>query len=675
MKVKKFISVCLSTGVLFSSALSGGSSLFATEPGKDISKLGSSDEPEKETLEIYVDPRDLWDFIEYTQEFNLINIKKRVDDICYNLSLSRENFFLEPITPEFFQRMVCILEKIWMEDAPPETINDVGYVGNVLLRHSSHAKDLFFSKLLSETDECFKAKCFKGRNHYISFYDSLFYIYWMVFRAVNIAIPKNKQGFDPGSWENWYWEFIKDNSRCSPDRALGFHFAIVKSCVSTIDKYKKFGGSIERLENIVKNIIGLLESNRRKSKLVLRKERYISSDVNEFIQTSSKGFSRLISKLRMKRGFYEEVPTLGNTKFLFGTSLDAMAQGKKELGRNFEQDLSNAMKSEENMIEAERLLVEKSSVIKPKLAKVEPASVIAKRKQTEYDRAKQQKENEKEAERKKAEKKQDEYEAKQTEWQEKEKQREKVKTERKEKEAAEKAAKKAAEPQKTEEQLQQEREAAESERLKYMCAASNAEQGLVEDESGAIKTGKKVRNRKKEECLIESTSSEELTSSSMSSSDRSDSPVTEFKNLNEDLQVLFETESKGSKELKIDGVDGEYTLVYEPSLFSNLKSKGCNDAAKNDIMQLMRNLYIGGTDKARLNLGKKRVINMSSAGQSKNDLYKTYSEKLYAIFGGKENLSLYKFRLNGSKEFRIAYFVNKDQKRIYVTNNIEHIEK
>ena len=124
--------------------------------------------------------------------------------------------------------------------------------------------------------------------------------------------------------------------------------------------------------------------------------------------------------------------------------------------------------------------------------------------------------------------------------------------------------------------------------------------------------------------------------------------------------------------------DAAYKLYYEPSLFSNLEEKNDSSTFKNikkGVMEMIFSLHVGGTRCIMDKFGKKRVINMSGCGQAKVDLYKRYANKLEKLFEKGSEPVLYKFKVNCTKECRIAYFVDDKNKTIYVTDNIEHIDK
>ena len=94
------------------------------------------------------------------------------------------------------------------------------------------------------------------------------------------------------------------------------------------------------------------------------------------------------------------------------------------------------------------------------------------------------------------------------------------------------------------------------------------------------------------------------------------------------------------------------------------------------ILSISFNLFVISFQLQRYdNFGKRKIINMSGCGQAKVDLYKRYANKLDKFFGKGSEPVLYKFKVNCTKECRVAYFVDDKKKIIYVTDNIEHIDK
>lgn len=92
-------------------------------------------------------------------------------------------------------------------------------------------------------------------------------------------------------------------------------------------------------------------------------------------------------------------------------------------------------------------------------------------------------------------------------------------------------------------------------------------------------------------------------------------------------------------------------------------------------MDFILSLHVGGPSYAIKKFGRKKIINMSGGGQAKVDLYKKYASKLEGIFKKGSEIVLYKFKPNSTKECRIAYFVDDKNEVIYVTDNVDHIDK
>ena len=142
---------------------------------------------------------------------------------------------------------------------------------------------------------------------------------------------------------------------------------------------------------------------------------------------------------------------------------------------------------------------------------------------------------------------------------------------------------------------------------------------------------------------------------------------------------MFKTDGKEDVELKIEGEEGACKVIYDSLLFTNLREavniNSSYDTIEKSVMNFIFCLYKGGTKSLSENFGNKKLINAEGGGQAKDKLKDHYKGKLIEIFGtdNASKCKLHKYHPNGTKKFRLVYFVNDDQ--IYVTGNTKHVEK
>ena len=142
------------------------------------------------------------------------------------------------------------------------------------------------------------------------------------------------------------------------------------------------------------------------------------------------------------------------------------------------------------------------------------------------------------------------------------------------------------------------------------------------------------------------------------------------------LENMFTSDSKQDVELRVDGEQGKYRLIYSPLLFEKLRGKiNKDDVYKNkkyEVMEVIRQLWLGGPE----SFGQKRGIkNLSSLGEAQKKLQQKYDQRVVNAFIKSElkKFTLYKYSL--TQEIQLVYYVNNDAKQIYVTDNTGHVDQ
>lgn len=579
MKLKKLISLTLSTGILSSSIFSGGAPLFAMLPSES------------------------WNLEEWVNK-----MKKRGSRLCLSKDLAQ---YEEPISKEFFEHMVDTMEKIAFESGDmAEAVEDSGYIANVLLANSSLSKSLHMypDRKLKGSSYAFD-KMSNEHLHY-SLYDSLFAIYWFILRMHSCPIyrelPSGKEFYRDNPFDSAeYGEILNSMLFCEEEDkstdivdALNYNFLLAKVLINKYrTKCARLKEPLNKLENFMKKIYGYNEVDFKNTSMI---------------------FEQIINNPSMRIQVDE-----GNG------NLVVYPHGMQ----NPNQVLTycKAREFAVFLIKIEKLLV-RGCFMRTNIVSIFPSNEeIARSKKIERRRREE------------------------FEWAQKQRE-------------AEKKALEESKRKKSDEELKKESEEIKNEQFRCFCESECAR-------NSTYKVKSKKSSKSKQSCqevdTKESVSSSESTSSSGSVSSSESSEISKH-----NLEDMFKTE--GNSEVEMNMKDAAYSLYYEPSLFSNLEEK--NDAStvkniKKSIMEMIVSLHIGGTTYIKENFGKRKIINMSGCGQAKVDLYKKYANKLERIFKNCSEPVLYKFKVNCTKECRVAYFVDDKNKKIYVTDNIEHIDK
>lgn len=626
MKLKKLISLTLSTGILSSSIFSGGAPLFAMLPSES------------------------WNLEEWVNK-----MKKRGSRLCLSKDLAQ---YEEPITKEFFEHMVDTMRKIAFESGGmAELVEDAGYIANVLLANSDLAKYLFLysdEELNGDTD----AFNIMSNDHLeYSLYDMLFAIYWTTLRMYSCPLYKNPKTGEPikayDAFDGTTHMQILNKMLYCPEEckstdtltAMNYNFLLAKVLINKYPRYAALRGSLPRLKEFMEAMYKNINSREDDFKKVNFKETDIT-------------FERIInnSSLIIKNMDNGDLSTLPRN----------MRDRNQLLAYCKTRELCVALIKVEKMYVRGCFFRNMISTIFPSNEEIARSKKIERRRREEFEWAQKQKEDQRKKELQESKKIESEKIAKIHE-------EIKLKTtlkkeELKKQREAEKKALEESKRKKSDEELKKESEEIKNEQFRCFCESECAR-------NSTYKVKSKKSSKSKQSCpevdTKESVSSSESTSLSGSVSSSESSEISKH-----NLEDMFKTE--GNSEVEMNMKDAAYSLYYEPSLFSNLEEK--NDAStvkniKKSIMEMIVSLHIGGTTYIKENFGKRKIINMSGCGQAKVDLYKKYANKLERIFKNCSEPVLYKFKVNCTKECRVAYFVDDKNKKIYVTDNIEHIDK
>ena len=626
MKLKKLISLALSTGILSSSILSGGAPLFAMLPSES------------------------WNLEEWVNK-----MKKRGSRLCLSKDLAQ---YEEPITKEFFEHMVDTMRKIAFESGGmAEFVEDAGYIANVLLANSDLAKYLYLysdEELNGDTD----AFNIMSNDHLeYSLYDMLFAIYWTTLRMYSCPLYKNPktgagiEGYDP--FDNTVYTNILNRMLFCPEKckntdtltAMNYNFLLAKVLINKYPKYAALRGTLPKLKQFMEEMYRSINAQ----KINLKKVNFKETDIT-FEHIINNPFFKITDK---ENGDLLTLPR-------------CMEDRNQLLAYCKTRELGVAI------VKIEKMFVQGCFMRTSIVSHFSSNEEIARSRRIERRRREEMKLAEK---LKEEQKKEELKESSKIEYEKREKIHEEIKLkttlkkeELKKQREAEKKALEESKLKKSDEELKKESEEIKNEQFRCFCESECAR-------NSTYKVKSKKSSKSKQSCpevdTKESVSSSESTSLSGSVSSSESSEISKH-----NLEDMFKTE--GNSEVEMNMKDAAYSLYYEPSLFSNLEEK--NDAStvkniKKSIMEMIVSLHIGGTTYIKENFGKRKIINMSGCGQAKVDLYKKYANKLERIFKNCSEPVLYKFKVNCTKECRVAYFVDDKNKKIYVTDNIEHIDK
>lgn len=776
MRLKKLVATTLSASILFSSALSSGSLLFATEPGEDSIEDSFFDS--------------IFQGVSYLDSRSLCLLKE-------------DEFYLEPITKEFLEHMVDIIRKLCSEKVRPTEIGDSGYVGNVLLRHSSYAKTLFFSNA-SDVKEFVDMS--KTCDKCVSFYDSLFYIYWIILRTYSSVCYKHRDEIinmdKVGKDSDSYWNSLQ---KVYCIRGLLMNLAIAKVFTNKCTEYKAFEHLIkclgvtvvdfiksikpdkvpekdflewlginclnekelnkltgkvgnllfgscacERTDDNVELKLGklltstytdfsnvLAAENRlillekffvigcpisvrdgkpmaarpvleiAASKEVKKKSESIAEQYNEIkkinaetekivkdlevvvakaeksckfnvvnnskelaasserkikklaekieiLANESKKLSDLAVKKSKKLGTESERVTELNGAINFVEAMvdplcskewsDTAKQEAEEFARVSRQTACCAEKAETSVANAYTIVEEFKNIVKKTEGLVARAGNAAKGLEERRVRKKEESEKQKRNEERR------EVEKQKCDEERREAKKQAIQEEKSKEVAVEEKARK--------QQLKQE----------HLTKKTTVNQSKTREIQDKLKKKKELTSKSE----TFSVSGSSLESESSEEEKREAEEIAE----KQKLENMFTSDSKQDVELRVDGEQGKYRLIYSPLLFEKLRGKiNKDDVYKNkkyEVMEVIRQLWLGGPE----SFGQKRGIkNLSSLGEAQKKLQQKYDQRVVNAFIKSElkKFTLYKYSL--TQEIQLVYYVNNDAKQIYVTDNTDHVDK
>ncbi|MGN1043834.1 MAG: hypothetical protein ACI4PR_03415 [Acutalibacteraceae bacterium] len=722
MKLKKFIATTLSASILLSPALSSGSTLFAAEPGK---------------------------------EFEMKQLESYPGIMEGGLLLSKDDIYTQPINSDFLKSVVDIIERVCSGKVSQKDIKEFAYVGNVLLRHTSVAREMFFDRSTTVADLVQKYK--DQDSCYL--YDILFYVYWIVIRlhcSISFKADTDFSQTDPILFlqsfhknTNSYWEIMRSSNfqnsviaglkiaECL-ENEVSVQSSLFKGLTDVVYKFLRNKG-LYFDENIPNNIglvfkrlyktkhipecksksgnIGykfclggqgslfildrahVLNQEQRKElkgifEDILKTERTMISLEKFFVKQSfvfldkDSGMIEASAVMAMPT---QSIPEKVVTKKV--VSVSNMSKMKmKDFLSPFKTDL-------QDKAEKCKLATENSKVVEEACKVAEEAyksTKVAGKSVREIDKAV------KEVRRVVAEAYQKVKDARRMVDkinQEVGEVRKVVKETRKAvKEAKEietwiaNAESEAANAVKIGKMLEQAAEAtkqaakhaeeeakhAEEEAKHAVEAAEQAEEERKQEERKLKKeeTRRKQQERKqkKEEEIRKFEYKKGIILKK--ATEAMEKAKYDREKDEEELKKMFETTEGKTKdvELKIEGKKGAYRLIYDSSLFENLRSKITSvETLKRKelaVMGVIRELWKSGPE----NLVSDKIINLNSLGEAQRELRAEYDNSVVKAYGGSaSDFSLYKYPID--KVIQLVYYVNKVSKQIYVTDNTDHVDK
>lgn len=509
MRLKRLISLFFSTGVLSSLMFFSGVSCFATLPSQLCDLKDCVKEDEKSDLRL-----------------------------CLSKNLSKYN---EPIDKEFLDHMIDTMDKIaFANGGIAESVEDAGYIGNVLLANSDLARFLYLypDNIINGNSYTFDMISLEHRTY--SLYDILFTIYWWIVRMH--SCPHYNESLNEDPFDNTLYMtilnkmllFSEEDKRFNVSivRSLNYNFLLAKALINK--GHIPLRGSLMKLENFMKEIF-----------------KYVK------FQETSNIFDQLIvdSSVELHR---KENGDLVTTIY-----------GSKDENRliTYLQARDLAI----FVVKIDKLFVRGCFVRCPqKVSSFRTNEEIALSRRQERRRREEIKQAEEKKNKELEEKKQREFEKNEKIFKEIKLKFSLKKQELRKRREAEKAMEES-KYKKSDEELRKENEEIQNEQFRCFCESECARSSKRKSKS---KKSSKSKKYSKKIDVSESGSSPKSISSSESTSS---SVLSE--NSDDDLKSIFETEGNNKVEMKIDG--GKYELFYEPSLFSNLKEKNDASAVEN----------------------------------------------------------------------------------------------
>ena len=225
MRLKKFVATTLSASILLSPALSSGSTLFATEP-----KINSCKDGFLSTGGVTLEEDYLWNYLHTP-----IDCSKKLT-----------------INLDFFKCMVEVTRLICSGRIFPEQIRGSGYIGNVLFQNSPIAGNIYSRFIIKVKDK----KLLKHTDEVCSLYDSLFAVYWYIYRATayNMMI-KEEQPIGKTVFEQYTNALGGAEKVCS---RLKYNLWMAQSL---IDHYRQYAEFREPMKEFFDIVNGFIERN------------------------------------------------------------------------------------------------------------------------------------------------------------------------------------------------------------------------------------------------------------------------------------------------------------------------------------------------------------------------------------------------------------------------------
>ncbi|MGN1043835.1 MAG: hypothetical protein ACI4PR_03420 [Acutalibacteraceae bacterium] len=642
MKLKKFIATTLSASILLSPALSSGSTLFAAEP-----KINSCKDGFLSTGGVTLEQDYWWNYLHTS-----IDCSKKLT-----------------INLDFFKCMVEVTRLLCSGIFVPEQIRGAGYIGNVLFQNSPIAGNIY-SRFIE------RKKSPEHTNEVYSLYDSLFAIYWYIYRAAAYYIMiKEENPIGETGFEQYTNALGGTEKVCS---RLKYNLWIAQSLIDCCEQYAEFRDPMKKFFNIVN---GFIERN---LKPLIDKERL--KRLNEDEEKRKKIF---VDLMKNNSRFYilSVENSKNNTVINFANLvqvLKCVQSSDQQTSRyvagvfNEAREINRSILYKEYYNINKRVCVLKSAIDVTDSLK----SIMAIQAEEEAQREaaeEAQREAEEEAKRKaeeKAEQERAEIEAKKA-----------AEAEKRRKKGQEKAERDAQNKAEQEKMLEEKRKVYEKIEADENAKKLTEEKIEKEKRKEDHRIPKKTKNQAKTEEILQKKqeAKEESTSVSETSSETESSEETE-------KQEKFEEKSKDKKEDILEMIKSKFTIEEVPEKNIVKINKSCEEGydvyCEKSLLEEINNMP---------DVSKDSVVNYlevfskgSFVGKTINDLktiskrkavYRklrsSYDDKIKNLFGDEavSKFKPHKCNINGTKNFRIVYFVNNDAKQIYVTDNTDHVDK
>ena len=702
MKLKKFIATTLSASILLSPALSSGSTLFATEPGTSS-------------------------FTDKGAKLAAGGVSGCVYD-WFSLRLAEVENLMVPLGSDIINDMRYVVEYLYLKEPKgidkalfplcSEKIQDSGYIGNILFQNAPISPCLYVLQNGGRIDDI---NDFKNR---YSFYDSLFTLYWFIFRASSDrlvfkegTLPKGRSNIEQyvnalGGAEFVYsalkinlfmakrWQCIDVRNKNIVKNLNSFYENVdkfiedrvkpliprnkVPKIVKDLEIKKIFleegkwpkKDSIMEIEDMVADFSPCFplcnKDNFELTNGKMNEEQLYIMAQNIFLTTAFRQAWNLNSKIHFVEKNIDADKSIENWKR--DDKLTIRMAHAREIGEKY---FTNPIKSEFlSGKQVKRLLSQKEKAEREELA-------------AEEAKIKAEEEAQKKAEQEKAEQEKAEIATKKAEEAEKRRQKGKEKAER---EAQNKA--------------EQERMLEE---IRIVCEKKEADENAKKLTEEKIKkekrredhlTPRETKNdikteeirRKKQEAKEKSSSVSETSSESGSSSESESSEETK-------KQGKFEEKSKDKKEDILEMIKSKFTIEEVPEKNIVKINKSCEEGydvyCEKSLLEEINNMPDVSKDSvvnylevfSKGSFVRETISDLKTISKRKavyRKLRSSYDDRIKNLFGegAVSKFKPHKCKIKGTIAGRLVYFVNndskqvnKDSKQIYVTDNTKHVGK